>query len=271
MKIVQKLVLAFLFSIAGLAATPTSPVLLDGMKELLTRPAVGEALKEVQITVYAKLSQRGTLTEFLKFATANMPLFAQWPAVCSDFVQEVTTTMPVDQFLNKLGVNKGMLEAAPRGSVVDTPEDEAAKDNVITDILKNSKLHAITSLVTMGVGYVVSFLHAPTTKTAETEAQNKTEALLQNALRKALKKNLNLKQLKALHSFSQTRAFTILIDNLDELKEIFFDRLLKLDPTILEKFFEYADQLQTMAPASVNMPSPVIVEETVYGVAAAAA
>lgn len=227
----------------SVSSSSAAPFAQD-MQKLFTSPTVQDTLKCLQIRVYQKLNPGGSkparLKEFFGFLSRPeaRSTFSKWPHVCSDFIEELTKTMPVDDILEKFGLNQKDLSlpvaAAPLSS---SPAEEAAKDGIITTILKNSRLSALASLASFGIGYIASFIKTKKI-TDKDKHQAETEERMQSALRYALKRNLSLSELKYLQAFSLTEAFTVLVDNLEDFKLFFIETLTEKDPELLINLME---------------------------------
>lgn len=219
------------------AASPAA-----SFSKILNGSAAQRAFGYVRARTFKHLAKSNALGSFTTFALNNGPLFAKWQVICSDFAQELTKTMPIEDILKNLGVTKATLTTVPVKTLPDTPEDNAAKDSVITAILKNSKFNALASLLSMGIGYVTSFVY---TRSQVENPEHSTECLMQSALRVSLKKNLTLAQLKALQAFSDTVAFAVIVDNFEELKTLFIEELINADPSIVETLADHLAALKT--------------------------
>ncbi len=232
-----------IFSNATVETTLSSP--MASLRKILTSPAAQKVFGRTRTLAYKKLADEKELGNLVTFALSNGPLFAKWPAICSDFIEQLTQTMPVEDILNKIGLNKATITSEPASQLqIESAADIMAKDGVITAILKNSKLNALAGLISMGIGYVSSFVYSRTPAVENTELT--TENLMQAALRTALKKNLKLTELKALQTFSNSKAFSILVDNFDTIKNLFITELIDEDPSVIETLYT------SLATISVN-------------------
>lgn len=228
---------------------------LADMQSILQSPAAGKAVDAVRAQATRELYKKKAHMVLINFYTNNRAIFSKWSNIYADFAQELLRTMSLGEILENFGINPSTLGvvANTQQRSVESKADEEAKDLVITGILQKGK-NALTSLISFGIGSIISIVNMVQNQAQKlikdtSDANQNPEELLQLALRVALKKNLNLAQLKALHEFSQTAAFETLTIIAPGLQKLFLETLLE-DPEIAEKLLTYYAMAMSMTTES---------------------
>lgn len=218
------------------ATLPPTAAFQEKIRTIINYPEVKKALGGLYRNATYKLSLAKELNPFTIFCLKNNQIFERFPDIGMDFMEQVTETMPLESILSNFGLSQNQLTTTKKNKkyiAQDSPEVSAAKDSVITALLRNAKLNTLANMLSMGIGYLAATIYASTNN--PTSAQQTTEELLEKALRYALKNNLSHQELKNIEAFSCTKAFKILIDNFDNFKQDFLADCEKQKPGILEE------------------------------------
>lgn len=241
----------------------TSQILAD-MQGILQSTAAAKAIAAVRAEATRELFNKKAHMVLLKFYSAHGAIFSQFSQIYTVFIQELLRTMSLSEILENFGLNTSSLGISSKTTplhAVDSQEDDAAKDAAITGILKKGKT-ALTSIISFGIGSIISVVNVVQEQAKKLINQSETtiqspEEILQAALRVALKKNLTRAQLEALHAFSKTIAFEILVEIAPKLQALFLETLLSDEQTAakLMAYYVMASNMAEEMNATSIMPS----------------
>lgn len=271
MKMLKNIILVVVITVSfnfASAMTEQSPTLIQELEALSSNGSLDNACNALRSKSISILSgTQGAFIQLARFKQQSGSIFTKWPQVVKDFMETITQIMPIQDIkalIAKLGLNEEAIANVQSENRKDSEAENAQKDILITAILKNSPL-ALKNMFFVGIGYVASYLW-PASKSAqekETEKTAKTEAMLNEALRIALRRNYSVGELTVLKTFSETPAFKKLMDHFDDLKQEFLSNCPELIEILVRHLMTFldAESNDTITPDS----STIIVLDTAEG------